>query len=133
MRAVLAETTSEMDNPSQNDNRRIGAFEEIMDDDTAEFDTFARQIEEMTKSNDYSEEREFGDLPPLKSSSSDLYCSPETVHTSPSVNYYMESAAGGHSTSHSYRCLNIHFAIVAWKNQFCFYKKYSCGNIKWIL
>ena len=105
VRAVLAETTSEMDNPSQNDNRRIGAFEEIMDDDTTEFDTFARQIEEMTKSNDYSEEREFGDLPPLKSSSSDLYtnCSPETVHTSPSVNYYMESAAGGHSTSHSYR------------------------------
>ena len=92
-----------MDNPSQSDNRRI-AFEEIMDDDTAEFDTFARQIEEMTKSNDYSEEREFGDLPPLKSSSSDLYtnCSPETVQT-PSVNYYMESAAGGHSTSHSYR------------------------------
>ena len=45
-------------------------FEEIMEDDTAEFDTFARQIEEMTKSTttDYSEEREFGHLPPLKSS-----------------------------------------------------------------
>ena len=89
MRAVLAETTT---SPTESDKhftlpapppasqhvsvkqRFSNTFEEIMEDDTAEFDTFARQIEEMTKSNDYSEEREFGDLPPLKSScSSDLY------------------------------------------------------------
>ena len=75
--AVFVPQTQDEDN--RNENRystcSTDVFDQIMDDDTTEFEKFERQIEEMSKmtQSDYTEEKEFGDLPPLRYSNSELF------------------------------------------------------------